>query len=415
MVGHFPSKFKDRVEVEISGPGVERFLNLCLQNEIKLRDIKWINEENLVAQIPLKDFEVIPQIVRQSNCHFHIKRKIGLTFQLRKIKKRKILLIGSLLFVLCFYIMGSIIFKVNVASPYPLEREFKNQIIMEAQNEGIIVGRPRWRLDFDEIEQKLLMQFPSLSWVNITFRGTVIEISVVERTDIDDEDKAKLPGDIIAIKDGVIQDVLVRKGTAVVAEGDTVVKNQMLIAGKDLGGSVAASGIIRARVWYEGYGECDVTTSELRNTGRKSQKVILAWGDKERIILSGRNKPPYAKYDESRNSVVPVIWRNLKLPVELIIVNYREQTEHVYDVGEEAAWDFARQAAEKAALRDIPLDGEVLDTKIIPFEDNGNTKRVKVLVEVLEDIAFYQPWSEAKIKNWQYLDEHSLLQNEVGN
>lgn len=414
MLGQFPGKLKGRVEVEISGPGVERFLNLCLQNEIKLREIKWLNDEMVIVQVPLKDFGDIPQIVRQSNCRIHIRRRLGLPFQLRRVKKRKVLLIGALFFGLCFYVMGNFIFKINLSSPYPVERELKNQIIAAAQNEGVQIGKPRWRLDFDEIEQALLSRFPSLTWINITFKGTVVEISIAERTDIEEEDQIKPPGDILAAKDGLVQDVLVRKGTAIVASGDTVAANQMLIAGKDLAGSVAASGIVKAKVWYEGYGECDATVTELKNTGCEYQKVILAWGGRERLVLAGSENSPYEFYDESQSSTTPVLWRNLKLPVEVIVVKYKEQVENINDIGEEAAWDYARQAAEKAALREVPFKSEILDTKIIPFEDTGNTKRVKVVVEVLEDIALFQPWSGAKIKNWQYLNEQNQSPGETG-
>ncbi len=397
MLGQLQNKFKGRVEIEITGPGLERFFNLCLQRGIVLRDIKWLNSKLVLAKIPAKSFHQLRPIVRQSNCRVRIRRRLGLPFFYIKLKKRKIFALGAILFALCFFAAGNLVLRVDVESPYPLKREFKEQLLAAKEDAGIKTGRLRWFIDFDRAEREYQRLFPSLIWLNIDFKGTVVYINVVERTDIGEEDSPKPPGDIVAKKDGIIQDMLVKKGTPMAAAGDTVIKGQVLIIGEDLKGPLAASGIIRAKVWYEGYGEAASESKYLKESGRKYRQIILFWAGKPRLYLEGGKKIPFEKYIKSQSRAELTVWRKIKLPVEVLIIEYREQKEYIENIGAAAAWDFALQGARQAALREMPEKAEILNIIVNKFPDEGRVKRVKIIVEALEDIAVFKSPSVGKL------------------
>lgn len=398
MLGRLPGKLKARVEIEVSGPGLERFFNLCLQRGIVLKEIQWLNTQTVLAEIPARDFALLRPVLRQSNCSLRLRRRLGLPFYLLRLQRRKMLVLGGLLCILCFYIAGNFVLDIRVSGPYELERSFKLSLLEAAPEAGIKIGRPRWNMDFDAAERQYLRKFPSLVWVDISFRGTVVHIQAVERTDIEEEDRIQAPGHIVAAKDGLIQDMLVRRGTPLAEAGDTVSAGDLLIAGEDLSGPVAASGIVRARVWYEGYGESAVISREMAESGREYRQILLQWGGKPRLRLAGGEKIPFGNFSQSENVVPLVVWRKIKLPVEVVIIDYAEQQEQIREIEPEQAWDFAQERARQAALRELPLDGEILDTQILRLPDEGETKRVKITLEVLEDIAVFKSADEDKLR-----------------
>ncbi len=60
---------------------------------------------------------------------------------------------------------------------------------------------------------------------------------------------------------------------------------------------VRARGIVRARVWYEGYGECRRTSKKVVYTGRESRQVVVRtpWRD---FTLMGAGDPGFEQFSQ---------------------------------------------------------------------------------------------------------------------
>lgn len=392
MVRQPDFRLRGAVEIEISGPGVERFMNLCAMEGIALRSVRLLSESRAVVVLPLTDFHLLRPLLRAANCRFHIRRRIGLPFFLARLRKRQGLALGALLCLAIFLFCNYLVFAVRIESPYSLSVEMREQLEAQAKAEGIQIGAFMPRLDFDAAEINFLRRFPNLMWVNIEKKGTTVQIDVVERSDIAEEDKPHSAGNIYAAKDGVLTDILVHRGTAMVEVGDTVQKGQLLVAGLDsVGNPVAASAIVRARTWYEGYGESPITRREFIYTGRTHRQIFLAWGGKERLVLCGGNEAPFENYSSVRQEHQLVLWRKSVLPVEVIIIDSSEQKEQIEELGATVAREYALRSAEKAALAELPLDAEILDRRVDYLDDgSGEIERVKLTVEVLENIATFK-------------------------
>ncbi|MEG1500962.1 MAG: sporulation protein YqfD, partial [Clostridiales bacterium] len=83
------------------------------------------------------------------------------------------------------------------------------------------------------------------------------------------------------------------------------------------------------------------------------------------------------------------------LPVEVVLINYREEKEILQRLDQEQAGEYALDIAKKAALRELPLDAKIINSKIISPSDDNNIKRASVTIEVLENIGSFQ----AGVKN----------------
>lgn len=76
------------------------------------------------------------------------------------------------------------------------------------------------------------MKYNDISWVSAKITGTKLVVQIKEADLKADEEKSAAPGDIVADSDGMIESIVVRRGTAAVAPGDWVRAGDVLIYGK---------------------------------------------------------------------------------------------------------------------------------------------------------------------------------------
>lgn len=119
---------------------------------------------------------------------------------------------------------------------------------------GFSVGDFWGRINRSEIESKYLEMEDKISWININKRGTVAYISVIEKEiNSEKENPSSLfYSNVVAASDCVIEEITVKRGTAVVGPGDVVKKGDLLISGvlpiESGGGFCSAEGTVIGRV-----------------------------------------------------------------------------------------------------------------------------------------------------------------------
>lgn len=394
--------FLGYVIINVRGKGIERFINLAVQRGIRMWDISWMKDGSVRAKVQLSGIKALRHVARKSDCRFRIGQRQGLPFRVKFFQKRKMLAAGAIFFVLTLYVLSSFAFFVHVTSPEPLKLVNEQMIKRLAEEKGIKPGRLKWLMDFKAAEKHLLKQVPQLTWVNISAQGTRLRIDVVEKVLPEPGDKNKKAGNIVALKDGIITEILVMKGEPLVVPGDTVSRGQVLISGimtiqeeEDSSSEeppiereekVSADGIIQARVWYRGYGECPLVESGKINTGKKVQSIKLQWGDRG-VVVWGSPAPEFKYYISDTNQRKLTLWRNISLPVEIITTTCWEQEVYKTVRSEEEAWQKAVNAALQAARRQVPAQAKIISRQLKPVEEGvPGLKRAYVILETEEEI-----------------------------
>lgn len=284
-----------------------------------------------------------------------------------------------------------------------------------AEQSGVSVGKSRWGMDLEACENYLLSHFRDLFYVEIYQRGVRLDIHVVKRTNVPSENQPQPPGNLVASSAAVIRDVLVRTGTAAVQSGDVVQPGDVLIYGWMAGAPVAASGIVSATIYAEGYGECAEVQQITEPTGRSSQSLGLRYRDGETVTVLGQAHPDYAQSRVESRTEPLLLWRKFPLPVEITFRYVHELTSYtIYHSAAEAAalaQDLAQQAA-AAALAEAP-DCTVLDVQTVYehlYLDDG-VRRVHAVSAALAEMGTYQQLSQqelAQLQQWM-----QSLQNEL--
>lgn len=368
------------VRIEIVGKMPERFINLCMAQEIYLWGI--IETENkLYAYVLLPDFFRIRPLVKKSQCRIRVLAYHGLPFLMKRVKRRKMMVAGFVLFLAALQILTSYIWFIDITGVKTISREALQTIL--AAN-GLRVGAVKQHIQVKSVENAIQTSIPEVAWAGLTFQGTRAMIEVVEKTAAKEEDKS--PADIVALRDGIVAEAIVLTGEPVVKKGDTVRKGDVLIRGMTGQQPVRARGIIKARTWYESYSEAGFTEAKRERTGRQLVSVILHWGNRE-ITFNQVADQPFPLYETQVIRKKAPQWRNSSLAVECTIKIYHELTATVITYTQEQVQDIAKAKALAAMNQTLPESAEILTRTVTVLQTpETDLVRVKVTMEAMEDI-----------------------------
>lgn len=214
--------------VRLTGFSPERFLNLCSKNGIALWGLQY-GDKGYEFYMGVDGFRKIRPLVRKSKTRLVILKKFGLPFFLHKNKKRKMFAVGVVLFAAVLYLMSIFIWDIHFEGTYSYTEDMLLKFLKE---NGIEHGILKNRISCEEIEQKLRNNYDEITWVSAQISGTRLIIKIRENYDLlKVEEKDTSPCDLVAARDGIITEMVVRTGIPQVAVGDVVKKGQVLVSG----------------------------------------------------------------------------------------------------------------------------------------------------------------------------------------
>lgn len=393
MIRNFSHYIKGTVKIKVSGPMPERFINLCVMQDIFLWGISKTSE-GLFVCMSLSDFFSIRPIVRNSKSYIKVVDYYGFPFIAKKIKKRKMMVIGAILFLLVLNTLLSYIWFIDIVGTKSIPVQQIRDIVYK---NGLRPGILKNDIPVKSIENQVTIDLPEVAWIGIRFTGIHAVVEVVEKTVSKPQDKA--PADIVAAKDGVITEIIVLAGQNAVKKGDTVKKGDILIKGVSYEGVagelpaesslpqyIRAKGIIKARVWYEGYGESELVSTVYERTGRQEIGVTLKFGQQNFQLKRVELKPDCLVEVETFNKKL-FWWRNHDIIVESTINTYYELSEKKVEISVEEAREQSKAKAFAFLQALIPETAHVLARNIEVLQiPEKKLVRVKVNVETVEDI-----------------------------
>lgn len=393
----------------VRGEHPERFINLAAMRGVRLWDANRINPETILVRVPARSFKPLRHIARRTNVRVRIRSRGGLPFFMQRLRRRWMLACGAIVFVALLFLLSSLIWTVNVVGTQSLDQA---GILRAAAAAGVYPGNFRFLVDGKEVADLLMLEMPKIAFAEVNFRGTQATIRIYERV----SPKPSLgAANIVATKDGMITQVLVLSGAALVKPGDVVHAGQILISGAitpppppPVEGSppqpppsptgvryVIARGMVQARVWYRGYGEAPRSELIEQKTGRSTSIVSIRLPNKE-IIIKGPPAIPYSLYRLAENKRKLPQWRNISLPVEFVTIKVEEIRRFWLQRSYDEAVHLAAQRAEAALAARLPagLAAAKRQSKVI----NPDLDRVGVQLtaETREEIGTAQQFAPPK-------------------
>ncbi|WP_054691882.1 sporulation protein YqfD [Syntrophomonas palmitatica] len=385
------------IRVKLGGKNQEKVINMASARGIYIWDIKR-NGPDLNLKVRSSAFKALQTIAEENGFALDVTEKKGLPFYGNIIRKRMGFLGGALLFIMALYLLSSFVWFIDVTGNKKVDSK---KIILTAARHGVYQGAAKWNFRRTEVEQHILQDISELTYVKLDIKGVRVQIQVVEKI-LPLQDGR--PCHIVASKEGVIDDILVLEGEARVKPGDVVSKGDILISGVVVPQKspyvpeeeqevpepyiVQARGEVKARVWHDGYGECQLRTEKLLVGHRKKSyyNIITPYGS---IALSGAETKPFAHFiKKTSRKTFWTIWGECGVNK----VQYQETIPQVREYTEEQALKIARQKAVNNAREKLEPNAPVINMRIkILSSPSEDIIRVKASLECYENIVEKQP------------------------
>lgn len=215
------------LHLEATGTGVKRYINICHHHKIPLNNVKCVNN-TYSFEMDAKDYINSKEFIKTTGIKIRIIKKTGSYFFLKNNKNRYGLLIGILLFVGGLLLLSRFIWQIEINGNI----YYSDEVIIDYLKENNIKTGSIAIINDEALETGIRETFDRIIWVSASIDGTKLTINLKENNTNPIMAESESIRDIVASKDGVIESILVRSGTAIVKPGDTVKKGDVLVTSK---------------------------------------------------------------------------------------------------------------------------------------------------------------------------------------
>lgn len=375
----------------------EQLLNLAMARGVHIFDIAY-RPEGVRFKLRVSALAAMESMAEEFGFELEYHGVAGMPVYKRVFRQRLGFVAGMVFFLIALWLMAAGVWSIEVTGNEQVDAE---RIIASAARHGLCRGAMRWEFDRKQVEEGVLRDIPQLSYLEIRQRGVQAEIMVVEKV-LPGEDE-RSPAHVVARRDGVIAEVLTLAGAPLVTPGQTVVAGQVLISGiimptvservvqtRPLPTEpqiVRARGVVRARVWYEGYGECARWRQDYGYTGEERRRLYAVNGERRWCLWGGRGEEFALADSVVRRLALPFSGGKLALELE----REREQSVQAQSLSEREAFEVAREIAIDQLRQYCSEVGEVRASSIdLLSEPDAEVVKVKLVIEVLEEIGRVQ-------------------------
>ena len=373
------------VIIKIEGLTLERLLNLAATQDIYLWDIKRVNYTLLEMKVSIEGFRELKAIVKKVGCHVETIEKRGLPFILYKLKNRKMLGVGILVFLVFVIYLSSIFWDIQIIGN---ERINTEDIIEVLEKENIKYGIIKYKIDKDYIEEILLNEFDDFSYVSVETKGTKLILEVKEQELPPEQIDSSIPCNIIASRKGVIVKSIVRNGKSLIRKGDVVEAGDLLVTGiiekegEDKYVLVHSEGEILAQTRYSIKIEEPIIKTIKEETGRTKEFKEVRIGKKGFQFF--KEEIPFEHYEEEVQEV-QLFKENINLPIKILVHKYKE----VEQVKIKQNIDFIKKATHIRGVEELNKvisKNAKIQSKDVKYYMEEGMLSTYIAIEVIEDI-----------------------------
>lgn len=345
------------VSVTVWGAFPERLLNLCAANRLPFWALVWVDETTFRFTVPFREFKRLENLARKAMCELRAPRRAGLPVLAMNLCRRWAFLSGMGLCLLTLCFLSQVVLTVDVEGNEAVSTAV---ILEELSRLGLRPGVFGPLLEEEEIANAALIELDELSFLSVNLYGCRAQVLVKEAEAAPARPDKTIPADLVSAAGGIVTQVTATAGQALVQEGDTVVKGDVLITGfmdlpeisdaeADAGMYVVrASGQVWARTWRTLKAQIPLTAQVKAYTGASNTRFALDFFG-QRVNFYQNSGISYARYDK----IVEVKTLSLPgggvFPVSLMKETAREYVTQPVQLDRDAA----------AALLERDLRGEL--------------------------------------------------------
>ncbi len=378
--------FSGYVTVTVEGFFVERFINICRNNNIVLLDIERENNTYLKVKILKSDFKDIRHIAKKTKCKIKISRKSGVPFFVNKYRKRKIFAVAILVIAIFVFISTKFIWNIEINGN---EKIAKEEIIELISEYGITTGILKKNIDLDKISNSIRLERNDIAWIGITLKGTNAVINVKEAIEIPEVIDKNEICNIVANQDAIISKIVVHSGTARVNVGDEVKKGDLLVEGvmegEHLGNrNVHADANVTGLIYFEKEKKGEFMQTKKVETGNMEIKREICINNFK--INLNKKLSNFENYDTIYSNHRIKLFSNFYLPIEIKKTENREIKSELVEYSESELKDKLEKEIEEELENEYNISNYKNKTKDSETNIEQDGIVLKLVYEIKEEI-----------------------------
>ena len=375
---------KSKLNLNIKGPNIERFIKRLKTNNIEILNITHINTDEVNIKIYKYDYDNVLKL--KTIYEIDILNYYGVVKLKNNIFDNKYVIIFILIALIFLYVITNMIFNIDI-----ITNDSKMEKTLLSELEELGVKKYNFKKNYDKLQEikKIILSNhkDELEWLEIESIGTKYIVRYEPRIK-NIEKKEKKLSNIIAKKDAVIKSLNVSSGQIVKGINSYVKKGEVIVSGYiDLNGNikdtVSSNGTIYGEVWYKVTVSYPYKYKEVKYTGNKNKVLAIKLLDKN-IELFNFN---HYKTKEIKDRT---ILKNNILPIKFV---YQEQRETIVideNNNEEELINKAIDVSKNKIEEKLKDNEYISDYKILSKTLYTDSITLNIFFTVVEDITEYQ-------------------------
>jgi len=379
---------ESKLNINIKGHNIERFLKRLKNNNIDVLNIIYISKDEINVKIYKKDYDKVIKL--KTIYEIEIIDYYGLIKTKNDLLSNKYIIIFILISLVGLYLITSMIFEIDVVTN---DSKMENIIISELEEYGIKKYKFKKNyIELQEIKSKLLSNHKEeLEWIEIENIGTKYIIRYEPRIKNDIKNDTPLRH-IIAKKAGVIRDMNISSGQIIkeidsyVKKGDVIVSGYISLNG-NIKDTVSSKGNVYAETWYKVTITYPYKYKEVKESGNSKEVFVIKILNKD-IELFNFNK---YKTKKVKNKT---ILKNNILPFKIVKQKQRETIVIDEKNSEEDLIEKAINMSQNKMEEKLKKGEYIKDYKILNKTKHSDSITLNIFFNVVEDITQYQEIEE---------------------
>ncbi len=380
---------KGIIKISVEGFFIERFINLCLQEEIEIWDIERINDGIINVKFFYTNYDKICEIANITKCKIEIKEKNGVPFFIDRYKHRKIFAALIAIITMIIVIVNMFVWKVEIVGDFSIPIEEVKAFLEE---ENIKVGVLKKNINIESSKLNIVLKRDDIAWIGINMKGNKVIVEIVPKVLADEDIYKDTVGNIVSNKAGIVEKIYVAEGTAMVKKGELVDEGTLLISG------IISSELSDAR-YVRADGEILLKTTYVEKTKIPFEKdIITKTGNVEKLYKMKINNysinlinkvTNFEKYDTITEEKVFSLFGQFETPITLVEERFEEIKVDKINYTKKQAEDLGIISNNEKLKKLIPNEAEKINYYNNVWE-NEEYLEVETVVQCLEKAGTYE-------------------------
>ena len=223
-----------KIKYRIVGDNYARFYRRMLECDLPCNKLSESGSV-LTFEISVEYARQAEQLCDELGLEYEIISKQGMFVKLRRMLSHKGLIVGAVFVLVISVMLSNVVLRFRILCD---DNNTKKAIMAVLKENGVQAGSYIPDLDLAFLERELKQHVDEISWAGISVSGSTLVIDTVENVDKPESRKIRMPCDLIAEHDAVIDKVEIYDGQLLKTVGSAVSKGDVIVSGRVVNESV---------------------------------------------------------------------------------------------------------------------------------------------------------------------------------